>query len=246
MEINQSTKSGNLEVIQNLFTQAGLHKPASSDHLISQNDELKDCVYLVHGDLLTGERIYAVQHSCAPEESPWDQFQYIIFVFGLFHLQMACVDALYRNLLKLGESHYDKGGFSTYLKLLQPKDWGKIFTGTPFRVMHTTFIHAFTAIILETWRVMAQEKNSACDNLEAFQTSKPLWDVIVTVSETIMNKYVASAVFDNEWNEGRCTNDSDQENKNMKLCSYYLLLYMNFYDALNCGDIGCIEYFFLL
>lgn len=115
--------------------------------------------------------------------------------------------------MKPGELCHDKGSFSKYLKLLQPKDWGKIFTGTPFRVMHTTFIHAFTAIILETWRAMAQEKNSACDNLEAFQTSKPLWDVIVTVSETIMNKYVASAVFDDERNEGRCTNDSDQENK---------------------------------
>ncbi len=60
---------------------------------------------------------------------------------------------------------------------------------------------------------MAQEENSTWDNLEAFQTSKPTWDVIITMSKIIVNKYVTSAMFEDEQNKSEWTNNSDEENE---------------------------------
>ncbi|KAJ7921082.1 hypothetical protein B0H13DRAFT_1506201, partial [Mycena leptocephala] len=53
-------------------------------------------VILFHGDLGTGERLMSLLQRRSIEHSPWERYQYVIYVMGLFHLKMACADAIWR------------------------------------------------------------------------------------------------------------------------------------------------------
>ena len=46
------------------------------------------------------ERLDTVRDSRRIEDSPKNRFQYVVFVPGLFHYKMACVDALWRTYLQ--------------------------------------------------------------------------------------------------------------------------------------------------
>jgi len=89
MEYSNSTVSGNLSTIQNLMEQGGVGDPDNVEIEYAVEDMTLH-VILFHGDLGTGDRIFSLQLRRSIEDSPWDRFQYVIFVPGLFHVKMAC------------------------------------------------------------------------------------------------------------------------------------------------------------
>ncbi|EGN96431.1 hypothetical protein SERLA73DRAFT_154750 [Serpula lacrymans var. lacrymans S7.3] len=91
MDINNSTISGNICAVVDLLAQGGFHVANKSK---PEENDLEDHVVLFHGDSGTGEHLQAIQQRQAIEETPWNWFQHVIFVPGLFHLKMAAVDGL--------------------------------------------------------------------------------------------------------------------------------------------------------
>ena len=99
MDINNSTVSRNICAVIDLLQQGGI-----SDHTAAQTDEdvdmdsldISEHVILIHGVLGTGEHLQSAQLHCLIESSPWNRFQHVVFIPGLFHLKMACADALWR------------------------------------------------------------------------------------------------------------------------------------------------------
>jgi hypothetical protein len=56
--------------------------------------DMSEHVILFHGDLLTKERLDSVRDSQRIKKTPRQQFQQVIPLFGLSHLDMVCVNAL--------------------------------------------------------------------------------------------------------------------------------------------------------
>ncbi|GBE79276.1 hypothetical protein SCP_0204740 [Sparassis crispa] len=108
MDINQSTVQGNADALEDLFQQGEVGdstaKPGCRD--------VGDHVVLVHGDLATCERVQSLQQSRGEEKTPWCRFQFIVFVIGLFHLKMACTDAIWKILIKLKVAREDVASHS--------------------------------------------------------------------------------------------------------------------------------------
>lgn len=57
-------------------------------------------VLLIHRDLLMKEHLETVRDSWRIEDTHKNWFQYVVFMLGLFHYKMACVDALWWTYLQ--------------------------------------------------------------------------------------------------------------------------------------------------
>jgi hypothetical protein len=97
MNIKESTPDGNVEVLESLLRQGGIREPEDNNFDLEKDVNMSEHILLVHGDLLTKERLDTVQDSRSIEATPKRCFQYIIFLPGLFHFKMACADALWRT-----------------------------------------------------------------------------------------------------------------------------------------------------
>ena len=96
MDINQSTNDGQGQIIENVFGQANVGNPTDYPAV----EDIRPFVSLFHGDLRTGELIEGIKFSCSIELKEVRRLQIVVFVMGLFHLQMACADALWRMFIE--------------------------------------------------------------------------------------------------------------------------------------------------
>jgi hypothetical protein len=99
MDVNNSTVAGNICAIIKLLEQGGFGDP-SDPETQALIEHLHQYVVLFHGDLETGERIQAIQLRRSIEKTFWNHLQYLIFVPGLFHVKMACADAIWRIFIQ--------------------------------------------------------------------------------------------------------------------------------------------------
>jgi hypothetical protein len=193
MKIKQSSVDGNIDVMDNLLRQGGLGDPMEPDFESSGDVDISEFVLLVHGDLLTKERLDTVRDSRRIEDSPKNRFQYVVFVLGLFHLKMACVDALWRTYLQVKEGREDLNSTYQHVGILRPQETGLMVTKPGFRQMHDVVHHEPRATILECWRVEASALISAdsasLKGLKVFAETKPDWELIEKMSEDIVCKY---------------------------------------------------------
>jgi hypothetical protein len=63
MDIKQSTTDGNVEVLEDLFRQGGIGDKRDSSFNADHDVDMTEHVILVHGDLLTKERLDTVRNS---------------------------------------------------------------------------------------------------------------------------------------------------------------------------------------
>ncbi len=99
MDINQSSAQGNADALVHMFKQGGVGDPQDSPGAESIVD-VGDHVILVHGDLSTCERVQSIQASRRVERTPWRRLQPIVFCMGLFHLKMACANAIWKIFIQ--------------------------------------------------------------------------------------------------------------------------------------------------
>lgn len=95
IEYSNSSVAGNISTIIDILVQSGIgdsNDPASKYEVV----DLNPYVIIFFGDLGTGEQIQNILQCRAIEEDSYNQFQYVIFVPGLFHAKMACADAIWR------------------------------------------------------------------------------------------------------------------------------------------------------
>jgi hypothetical protein len=143
-------------------------------------------VVLVHGDFLTKERLDTVRNSRWIEYTPKNQFQYVIFLPGLFHYKMACADALWHTHIQPKEGHDDENSLYQHIGILRPDEMGKMVSKAGFRHVHDVLHHDVWASMLDCWWIEAHHQNMACATLEKFAESEPTWDVTVTCKTVTM------------------------------------------------------------
>jgi hypothetical protein len=245
MKIKQSSVDGNIEVMENLLQQGGLGDPTDPGFSANGDIDMSDYVLFIHGDLLTKERLDTVRDSRRIEDTPKNRFQFVVFLLGLFHYKMACADALWRTYLRAKEGRSDLNSTYQHVGIMRPRETGIMTSKPGFRRMHDVVHHELRAAILECWRAEASTLESAnIMNLKDFTDSKPDWDMVVKMSEAIVEKYVATT-------EGLLTararpeEERDQQFENQVIRNRDYLLYTDLCNAMNVRDIGRVEASFL-
>ena len=136
MDINNSTVSGNIQAVKELLEQGGIADPFAQSDMETDSPDILQSVVLVHGDLGMGKRLQTAQLQRSIKSTPWNHMQHIIFILGLFHLKMACVDALWCCFLHPPAAHGDETSLMRDVAQLHPRETGIFVTKPNFHWMH--------------------------------------------------------------------------------------------------------------
>ncbi|KAJ7710452.1 hypothetical protein B0H17DRAFT_1155424 [Mycena rosella] len=220
LDIKQSTVSGNIEVIPELLEQGGVGDPSQEDGSIWERTVISMIAFVIlfHGDLGTGERLMSVLQRRSIEHSPWQRYQFLVFITGLFHLKMACADAIWRIFIEPKAGREDANSLMHFVAQHRPKETGKIGSDPGFRRMHEVIMHT---------------------------ASKPTYSDLVEISEWIASHYVAGAEDLNIYElRSKPSPERDQQHENILQMHQYFLLYEEMSFSMNYGDIGRVETLF--
>ncbi|KAF7981236.1 hypothetical protein HWV62_34597 [Athelia sp. TMB] len=245
MDINPSTTANNTSVLEDLFRQGGVGDSSESGQ--SGVRDIGDQVVLVHGDLLTGERIQSLQDTRSEEATPWRRFQFVVYVMGLFHLKMVCADALWRihiQALQARGQHAVKktspNSLMSYVSVIRPRETGKMESKPGFRRVHETIEHVGAVMRLDCWRLAAVQSGRGVKTLEDFADLRPQWKELEVMAARMVQDHVAT--FDTLTGLRDQSNAiRDQERENTLLRHQHFLLYEEMSYAMNEGDIGRVE-----
>ncbi|KAF7969309.1 hypothetical protein HWV62_27741 [Athelia sp. TMB] len=246
MDINQSKIAGNIDAIANLMTQGGIGDPMEgiepgSDE-VNDVEDMREYVVLFHGDLGTGERVLGLREQRAIEATAYRRYQFVIFLIGLFHLKMACADAIWRIFLRNKEDRNDPSSLLQIVGQFRERDTGSIGSDPGFRRMHEVIQITGTALRLDAWRTEAQLRNPVCTTLEEFAATKPSREQLSALAEHLALHYVAgyeANIF--EMRAEHALSERDCQRENILLMQQYFLLYEEITFAMNYGDIGRLE-----
>ncbi|KIL61934.1 hypothetical protein M378DRAFT_48707, partial [Amanita muscaria Koide BX008] len=196
-------------------------------------------VVLVSGDLLTGERIRSLQQSRSIEATKWRRFDFVVFVMGLFHLKMACADAIWRLFIRAnkGPGSIDSTSLIELIGQIRPRETGKFTSGPSFRALHEAIQHIGAMLRLDCWRKAGNVKFTS---LKEFASSKPSWSDLISMAIKISKEYVGSAEKITSLRRTESA-ERDKQNENILILQQYLLLYEETSYAMNAGDIGRLE-----
>ena len=237
LDVAPSTPAQNTEALDAFFKQAGIGDPKENANTQSTNN----LVVLVFGDLLTGECIWSLIESHSKERTPWQWLQFVVYVMGLFHLKMACADAIWRIFISPKEAREDENSLSKHVDQIRPKETGKIDTNPGFQHMHEVIQHVGIVTWLDCW--VNEARKQGFKTLEDFAASYPSWDDLQKISYQLALEHVAGPDMSTLHMETECLHGELHEN--MLLQQQYFLLYEQMSFALNMGDISCVETLFL-
>ncbi|KAI0083556.1 hypothetical protein BDY19DRAFT_1079007 [Irpex rosettiformis] len=226
MDIDQSTVDGQAEILESLFTQANIGDPSD----VSGVEDISDYVVLVHGDLGTGERLHGSQDSRSIERTPVRGLRNPLFVMGLFHLQMAAADAIWRMFIKPKSQRTEPNCLYQQACKIRPHDSGRIGSQPGFRLMHDLILQCTSARILDVWRAAISKLSHL--SLESYAQSAS-WSDIIELSHGLVKDYLDQPL------------RGDQEFRNNTLILGRLLDYIELTHAMKYGDIGRVEATFL-
>ena len=238
MEFSNSTVSGNISTIQNLMEQGGVGDPNDPEIQYIVED-LTLHIILFHGDLGTGDRIYSIQLRRSIEKTPWNRFQYVIFIPGLFHVKMACADALWRIFIQPYNARVDDTCLMQDVSKLRPRETGIMASNPGFRRMHQVILHSGICRRLDCFRLWILQNNSTHTSLQSWAESKPTFEDVKAISDMISEKYVANNRLARLRRQPPAQRDEIWENA--ALLNKYSLLYEELSYSMNSGDIGRVE-----
>ena len=241
VDVSPSTPKGNDEALRAFFKQASIGDPNQNPEGRLKSPE--NSAILIFGDLLTGQHLSSLLDSLACEKTPWRRLQFLVFVMGLFHLKMACADAIWRIFIHPKRSQEDPTSLMGLVQQIRPKETGKIKSKPGFRRMHEVIQHVGSVSRLDMWRLAAQKVDSKYTSLEDFAKSKPTWEQIVEMSERMQREWEKEGPITKQREQPDTDRDKQRENSIMQ--HQYFLLYEEISHAMNHGDIGRVETCFL-
>ena len=122
MDIKPSTPTENADVLEHIFQQSGIGDP--NEHHMATS--LGDHVALVCGDLLTVQHIRSLKKSHSVEATSWCHLQFVVPVISLFHLKMACADALWRIFIFPKQGRQKANSLMSHVGQIRPRETNKI------------------------------------------------------------------------------------------------------------------------
>ncbi|KAE9405874.1 hypothetical protein BT96DRAFT_811716 [Gymnopus androsaceus JB14] len=226
--------------------QGGVGDPNDGDSAEAKKlRDIANLIIILFGDLGVGERFESLQGSRSEETTHWRRLQNVIYVLGLFHVKMACADAVWRTFIEplKARNESDEHSLMADVKVLRPKETGKIASKPGFRRMHEVIQHSGIVARLDCWRVEASKNTPEVQTLQQYAQSKPSWEDLKACAAVMATTYVARPDLDQI--RRKPESERDEVNENMLLRHHMFLLYEELSYAMNEGDIGRIETCFL-
>lgn len=241
MDINPSTVNGDADVLTELFRQMGVGDPKEEgqEHVV----DIGNHVILVHGDLGMGEKIDSLQISRSVEKTPSQWLQQVIFIPGLFHLKMACANALWRIFIQPKESQNNPNSLLSHIGQIRPNETLKFASGPGFRRMHEVIQHVGIVSRLECWHAKLKQCPEKFQDLESFAKSGPGWELLQKLAHELAMEFIAGKNLPELRERPQSERDIDLEN--LLLHQKYFMLYEEITYAMNTGEIGRIEACFM-
>ncbi|KAF8126322.1 hypothetical protein EV363DRAFT_1401849 [Boletus edulis] len=240
MDVNNSTVNGNIHAVNLLLEQGGVTDPSMQSEETDSPD-LWEYVVFMHGDLGTGERLQSAQAWRSIESTPWNCLQHVVFIPGLFHLKMACADAIWRCFILPLAGRGDKTSLMKDVSQLRPRETGIYGTKPNFRRMHLLISHAGICRHLDCWRVHVTKKKHDITSLDSFASSEPHFEDLVEMAEEISHTYIQVGSHQLERTQRKPVNERNSQFENALLLNKYFLFYEELSYAINCGNISRVE-----
>lgn len=236
MDISNSTVEGNIKTIEKLLDQTGLAQLQEEQHTV----KIDPYIIMFHGDLGTGERIHTAKRRKVIEATPRNRLQYVVFVMGLFHLKMACVETIWRVFLKDPKARTEdqKSSFYSNFKILRPRDSSSLSTSFKFRPIHEAISHIGRCRRLDCWRTVL--KKYGYSSLQGFADKHPTWDHVKEIASVVVGELISNVGALASLQEDSLEN-RDCEFENNFAFNLYAGMYEEITYAMNHGDIGRVE-----
>ncbi|KAJ3473330.1 hypothetical protein NLI96_g13047 [Meripilus lineatus] len=242
MDINPSTVSGNIKVLETFLSQCGLGDSLAAKVAKMDIVDMSEMVSIVHGDLGCFEKVLSGLKRRSVEFTELERLQFVVFVMGLFHTKMAAADAIWRIVMPIkgGPSrHIEESIFLKLVRQLRPNQWGKIQSSAKFRDQHELINEVGTVLRLDAWRVELQKRGFSTH--EEWAKSEPGLSEVREIADTLASQYVEGEGV-RVWKlRAEAPSIRDEEHENVLLVHQYLLLYEELSYAFNAGDIGRVE-----
>ena len=181
MQINVSSTDGNVEIVENLERQLGTKKEWYNSY-----------IHLCHGDLGTQEHHDTTRFFHAIESSSKHRLQWLVTVPGVFHIQMAAVDAIWRTHIRGEALCSNEGGTYKLFEILHPTDSARLNSNPSYCMLNDGIQHLIRAHLRVCW-----EEVTGLDDLCAFASLDPSWDVIEELALKIFKDYIAKEEIEN-------------------------------------------------
>ncbi len=184
MYAKASMTDGNIEALTSLLQQSG----------IVDEGIFEKYMILIHGDLGSLEKIEMILDSQCIEEGIMEHMHYLLPILGLFHVRMACVDAINRIHASGNNLRTDPNGLYKRLTHLYPNDISKLQKKVPpFRMMNDGIGYVTQAVILDAWA------ENVGGDLVQYMDSKPGWDDVKWWAKDITINYFETKGNSNDW-----------------------------------------------
>ena len=222
-----STTDGNLNVLESWLKQTGI-----------TDEVIRLVVTLVHGDLGVLERVKSIHKSRRIERTDREAFEFIETVPGLFHVLMACADAIWRVYIEPKPQQDDPRGVFHQFLTLNPAGLAKLKSNPPFRMLHNGIEHVLAARVLECAR---SSLNVA--TIKDVQKLPFTFHQIQDLALTIYKNHVEGGLhLDELGNDGfEKLSVQEQAAKNRRLFNRDALLYRVLARSMKLGAIGMVE-----
>ncbi|KDQ57302.1 hypothetical protein JAAARDRAFT_131270, partial [Jaapia argillacea MUCL 33604] len=187
--------------------------------------------------------VQSLQESCTTEDTPWNWFQFVVFVMGLFHLKMAVADAIWKIFIHPKQARMDETSLMKQVEQIRPKETSKIATKPGFCRMHQVIQYTGIASQLDILREEISKQRWPINSLVEWANTQPSWNKIWDLGVRATKNYVADSNLSAKQFDSPDQRDEELENTMLK--ERYFLLYEELTHALNAGDIGQVEECFL-
>lgn len=164
-------------------------------------------------------------------------------MMGLFHLKMACADAIWRIFIKERAAHSEETSVMAHASILRPHETGKIISNPGFRWMHQIITHDGKCRRLDCWKTEVKHRNKNHTSLEEFAKSKPTFVQLKKLADHLALTYVGNTAHIEKL-RNQSSSSRDEQYENSLIINYYYLLYEELSYAMNTGDIGRVEVLF--
>jgi hypothetical protein len=142
---------------------------------------------------------------------------------GLFHLEMACADAIWWIFIKPMRAREDSSSLMAFVALYCPHETGKIGSGPGFHHMHEVIQHNGIALWLDVWWTEARLRNPSWQSLDDFAASNPTMEAIHQMADYMAAHYVAGGDVDIFSVRSKAAMEHDEQNENVLLMHQYLI-----------------------
>ncbi|EEB95629.1 hypothetical protein MPER_05366, partial [Moniliophthora perniciosa FA553] len=228
IDANEGTYDGNWDVLEDLYCQRNIPDAFHKDYLT-----------FIHGDLGTKERLDGLQRTRRIENTEKNRLNNILFIPGLFHVEMAAANAIWRLHVMPTDDRCEELGLYDYVNHLHPKATGEFTSkaGPSYHSMHDVIHHALWADVLDAFRVEVHQRYGH-NSLESWGKSEPAWEDIVQLSEEMVTRYIPDQHFSAR--KRHELKDRDLVFESMCLRLQHSLLYVELCRSIKYGDVGRI------